>query len=415
MRIAILGSGASGAREHALARGLGGHDLWIVPGNAGTAQLGINVDINPENVDAVAAFAGLHAIDLVVVGPEGPLAKGVVDQLVRAGIPTFGPTQAAAQIETSKIWASKLMDGAHIPHPVSSVFSNPTAVSTFVRRYNKPVVVKADGLARGKGVWICQTHEEAAQAAALCAELYPGPIVVQELLSGKEVSVFCFTDGYNVSELVAACDYKRRDDGDKGPNTGGMGSYAWPTFWTEELASWVTEWVMKPAIRAMALRGTPFSGVLYAGLMLTEDGPKVLEFNCRLGDPEAQVILPLFRGDLAEVMFSCARGNLVPNTVGWDRTMFTVGVVVASPNYPDEVPGYLVEVPGLSQNGDPGTLVFHGATRFATDGARVLATGGRILTIVGLGGSLLEARQKAYGRMEEIRFPHHSREDIGRV
>lgn len=284
-----------------------------------------------------------------------------------------------------------------------------------MKGYGKPVVVKPDGLTGGKGAQICETYEKAARAAVLCADLYPGPIVVQECLSGPEVSVFCFTDGYNLSDLVAACDYKRRDDKNRGPNTGGMGSYAWPTFWTKELSAWIAECVMKPAIRAMALRGTPFCGVLYAGLMLTEDGPKVLEFNCRLGDPEAQVILPLFRGNLAKVMLSCVRGTLSSETVEWDKTLSVVGVVVASQRYPEkEETGYEIEMFGLE--GDDGdTLIFHGPTRVADDGVRILSNGRRMLTVVGKGTSLPKARKKAYTRMKGMKFPHHSRGDIGKM
>lgn len=403
MRIAVLGSGA---REHAITWILeaDGHDLWILPGNSGTVQLGTNVPIDPEDVDAVVAFARSQKIDLVVVGSEGPLAKGVVDRLPRLA---FGPTQAAARIETSKSFALDVMSKASIPCPYSWVFANPQAVCTFVKSYGKPVVIKADGLAKGKGVWVCPTPEEAVQAAALCAELYPGPIVVQELLLGTEVSVFGFTDGYNLSELVAACDKKRRDDGDTGPNTGGMGSSTWPEFWTEELASWVAEYVMKPAIREMARRGTPYVGVLYAGLMLTQDGPKVLEFNCRLGDPEAQVILPRFKGDLAKVMLSCIRGTLSSEMVEWDETLFVVGVVVASSDYPEaSVVDNEVEVSGLGKDDDD-TFILHGATMLSEDGTRILLKpkAGRILTVVGLGSSLPEAREKAYTRVGRIRIP----------
>jgi phosphoribosylamine---glycine ligase len=414
MRIAILGSGA---REHALALALGsgGHDLWVLPGNAGTTQLGVNIDIDPENVDTVVAFARQYTIDLVVVGPEGPLAKGVVNRLSQAGIPAFGPTQAAAQIETSKSFALGLMSQAHIPHPASWVFSNSREVCAFVQTYGKPVVIKADGLAKGKGVWVCETYEEAARAAALCADLYPGPIIVQEFLSGREVSVFAFTDGYHLSSLVAACDYKRRDDGDRGPNTGGMGSYAWPEFWNKDLEAEAFEWVMKPAIRFMAQMEIPFSGMLYAGLMLTKDGLKVLEFNCRLGDPEAQVILPLFRGNLAKVMLSCAKGTLSSEPAGWDKTRSAVGVVVASPRYPDEDPSFLTEVPGVLRDGDAQTLILHGTTEFATDGRRIFARGGRMLIVVGKGRSVAEARELVYNRLEGIEFPHHSRGDIGKV
>lgn len=401
MRIAILGSGA---REDALAWVLKkeGHDLWSLQGNAGTVQRGTNMDINPEEVDAVAVFAKAQAMDLVVVGPEGPLAKGVVDRLTRAGIPAFGPTRAAAQIEASKSFALDLMRQAHIPHPVSWVFANPQAVCAFVNGYGKPAVVKADGLTKGKGVWVCETYEEAARAAALCADLYPGPIVVQELLFGQEVSVFGFTDGYNLSELVAACDYKRRDNENKGPNTGGMGSYAWPSFWTEELSSWVSEWVMKPAIRAMALRGAPYVGVLYAGLMLTEQGPVVLEFNCRLGDPEAQVILPLFKGDLAEVMLGCAKGAFPLGMVAWDRGKSCVGVVIASDWYPEQAV-YDATVDGIAEM-DPEILVFRGSNA------------GRIMTVVGTAPTVSGARECLYRNLGLLRLHKASfRTDIGKM
>lgn len=398
MRIAILGSGA---REHALSWALADtHDLWILPGNAGTAQLGTNVDINPEDVDAVVAFAQSMAIDLVVVGSEGPLAKGVVDRLQQIGILAFGPTKAAAQLEASKSFALDVMRKVHILHPASWVFSNSQAVCTFVKGYDKPVVVKADGLAKGKGVWVCETYEEATRAAALCADLYPGLIIVQELLSGKEVSVFVFTDGFNISKPIAACDYKRLCDGNTGPNTGGMGSYAWPEFWTEELASWITEWVMKPAIREMALRGTPFSGVLYAGLMLTEDGPKVLEFNCRWGDPEAQVVLPLFRGNLVEVMLGCIRGTLSPEMVAWDKERSCVGVVITSDGYPEKSVSDAT-VDGLAAM-DPKILVFRGRKA------------GRIMTVVSLAPTVSGARDFLYHNLGLLILRQASfRTDIG--
>lgn len=416
MKIAILGFGA---REHALGIALkkkGSHFIYFLPGNAGTAQIGFNVAIDLGDVPSIVEFARLRQLDLVVVGPEGLLAKGVVDQLSLAGIPAFGPTQAAMQIEGSKSSALDLMGKSHIPHPRSWVFSNPQAVRTFVRKYNKPVVVKADGLAKGKGVWICQTDEEAFQAAMLCTEYYPGLIVVQELCFGPELSVFAFTDGFSISPLVAACDYKRLCDGDKGLNTGGMGSYTWPAFWNEQLEKEVLEWVMRPAIRAMARLGTPFSGMLFAGLMLTEQGLRVLEFNARPGDPESQVIFPLFKGDLAKVMLSCARGNLSPDMVEWDMTKHAVGVVVASPNYPELSVDYFHEVPGLLGDEGVDTFICHGNTRLTPDGKRVLVGAGRILTIVGIGGSVSEARAKVYSRLgEEIKFPHRARGDIAQI
>jgi len=407
MRVLILGGGA---REHALAWCLSKsskcESLFVWPGNAGTKQVAHNVHLNPDRL--IDHIVGLR-VDLVVIGPERFLAEGLVDKLAERRILVFGPTEAAARLETSKSFALEVMREVQIPHPESWVFSNPEAVATFAKRFGKPIVVKADGLAQGKGVWLCYTPKEAEQAARLCWELFPEqPIVVQELLEGREVSVFCFTDGWNISPLVAACDYKRLLNGDQGPNTGGMGSYAWPRFWREPLEQEIFQYVIRPVIRAMARKGTPFVGMLYAGLMLTKDGPKVLEFNARFGDPEAQVILPLLESDLLEIMCACSEGRLKEVPVSWNRRLHAVGVVMASGGYPGEYKsGYPIE--GL--NGDP--LVFHASTR--SEDRRVVTdnASGRVLTAVGTGSSLKEARKRAYKKMETIEFEDAQwREDI---
>lgn len=384
MRVLILGGGA---REHALAWRISQSpqcsSLFVWPGNGGTKQLRWNVCLNPDRlIDHIVALRP----DYVVIGPETFLQEGLVDKLAERGIPAFGPSQAAAQLETSKSFALKVMQEAHVPHPGSWVFSNPQAVVTFATTYKKPVVVKADGLTGGKGVWLCHTLEEVERYANLCWELHPEePIVVQELLEGQEVSVFAFTDGHNISSMVAARDYKRAFDGDRGPNTGGMGSYAWPYFWTTELEQEILEWIIRPIIRRMEMRGTPFAGVLYAGLMLTKEGPKVLEFNARLGDPEAQVILPLLETDFLEVCKAVYTQTLNQCEVRWRRDKSCVGVVIASNGYPEQaVPDAAVE--GLSKM-DPEILVFHGGNS------------GRLMTIVGRGASVPEARDYVYSNL----------------
>ncbi|MDP2735759.1 MAG: phosphoribosylglycinamide synthetase C domain-containing protein, partial [bacterium] len=278
----------------------------------------------------------------------------------------------------------------------------PKAAATYAKGLGRSVV-KADGLASGKGVWVCDTPEKAETASRLCWDMYPErPIVVQEFLEGREVSVFAFTDGYDISPLVAACDYKRLKDGNKGPNTGGMGSYSWPSFWDRDLEAWTELFVMKPAVRMLDYLGFPFCGVLYAGLMLTAEGPKVLEFNARFGDPEAQVILPLLQGDLVEIMQACVAGELRKASVSWRRDLFSVGVVMASAGYPGKHEQGRV-VFGLGKDQED-SMVLHGATR--QEGERVLtdSTSGRVLTVVGTGGSLAQARKAAYGRVETLGF-----------
>ena len=429
MKVLVVGSGA---REHALAwrlkRSPQVAGLWVAGGNSGTAELATNIPVSPEDVAGVVNLAKEIGADLVVVGPEQPLVDGLADRLSEVGIPAFGPSKAAAQIEASKSFARRVMVEAGVPSPDYRVFVDQTAALDFVVAHGEPVVVKADGLAAGKGVALCANAEEAVFAVKGCMDdrifgRAGDTVVVEEWLRGTEVSVFAFCDGENLSAPVAACDYKQVGDGDQGPNTGGMGSFAPPSFWTEELARQVSESILKPTIVRMAEMGCPYKGVLYAGLMFTREGPKVLEFNCRFGDPETQVILPLLESDPVDVMMACIEGTLAGHTVRWgDKSQ--VGVVMTSGGYPGAYETGK-EITGLKSNSrfdgpadtDTETLVFHaGAVRVNDDAGvgRVVTSGGRVLTVVGRGDSIEQAREQAYRRVAQIHFEGvQYRRDIG--
>ena len=407
MKVLIVGSGA---REHALAWRITQSPnltrLWVAGGNAGTTRLAENMEIRSSDVDALVAAAQDTSADLVVVGPEAPLALGLADRLDLLGIPVFGPSQAAAQIETSKGFALDLMRDAGVPCPEFHIFSDQTNALDHLKSHPGPVVVKADGLAAGKGVLLCQNSDEGALAIRECMSDRAfgeagDTVVLEEYLSGPEVSVFAFCDGENLSPLVAACDYKRLEDGNIGPNTGGMGSFAQPDLWNSGLAAQVGSTIMQPVLQAMANRGTPYKGVLYAGLMLTESGPKVLEFNCRLGDPETQVVIPLLASDPLELMMACAQGNLSKTDVLWDNKSY-VGVVMVSGGYPG---GFQTgfEITGLDEDGPEHTMVFQAGTKLGLGGTSLTA-GGRVLTVVGGGDSIESARERAYSRLERISF-----------
>lgn len=417
MKVLIVGSGG---REHALAWRVHQSpqltELCVASGNAGTARLATNIDVSPEDVAGVVEVARSKGIDLVVVGPEQPLAAGLVDRLQEAGIPAFGPTRAAAQIEASKGFAREIMRDAGVPGPEFRVFQDQQPALDFIHRHNGPVVVKADGLAAGKGVALCAGPEEAALAVQACmSDRIFGDagnsVVIEELLSGLELSVFAFSDGERLSDPVAACDYKRAGDGDTGPNTGGMGSFAPPDFWTPDLAEVIMRTVMRPVVEALAQRGVPYRGALYAGLMLTRDGPKVLEFNCRLGDPEAQVILPLLKGDPLEIMLACAQDRLAADLVRWSRNPH-VGVVMTSAGYPAK---YETGFPISGLNAEEAdSLVFHAGTRIESIEGQVVTNGGRVLTVVGWGDTLDDARASAYRRVGTVNFEGaYYRSDIG--
>ena len=420
MKVLLVGSGG---REHALAWRLKRSpqltDLWVAGGNAGTAQIATNLKVNPEDVAAVADTARSLGVDLVVVGPEQPLADGLVDRLGSAGIPAFGPSQAAAQLEASKSFARQVMLEAGIPSPEYRVFRDRSPALDFLHSHGGQVVVKADGLAAGKGVALCSSTEEAVIAVMGCMDdrIFGAAgdiVVIEEWLQGVEVSVFGFSDGEHISSLVAACDYKPIGEGDAGPNTGGMGSFTPPVFWNPQLAEEVSRTIMEPVIAAMARQGTPYRGMLYAGLMFTESGPKVLEFNCRFGDPETQVILPLLESDPIEVMTACIEGNLSQTQVCWGSQAH-VGVVMVSNGYPGPYATGL-EITGLDEE-ESDTIIFHAGAQLTGDGensGRVVTSGGRVLTVVGRGDSLDQAREAAYRRAEQIHFENaYYRRDIG--
>ena len=427
MKVLLVGGGG---REHALAwrirRSPALSRLWVAPGNYGTASLAENIDAGGE-VAPLAAAARRVAADLVVVGPEAPLAGGLVDALAADGIPVFGPSQAAARLESSKSFARELMRECGAPGPRFAVFREESDALDYLRRHPGPVVVKADGLAAGKGVFVCDDAAQAADAVRQCMSgrqlgAAGDVVVLEERLHGREVSVFAFCDGQRLSPLVAACDYKRLHDGDAGPNTGGMGSYSPPEFWTPQLAAAIETAVMRPVIDAMARRGHPYRGVLYAGLMLTADGPKVLEFNCRLGDPETQTLMPRLASDPLELMLACSRGQLRPDSVRWNDRCY-VAVVMASQGYPDRYETGL-PITGLDgggdgyndvaddEGGDDAATVFAAGVA-AGPGGRPVTAGGRVLAVVGGGATIAAARRRAYNRLRRINFAGaHWRGDI---
>ncbi len=402
MDVLVIGSGG---REHALAwrlaRDEGVRQVRIAPGNGGTAAVAEPVrDLDVRDVSAVARHAAHERYGLVVIGPEAPLAAGLADELASTRIPTFGPTRAAARLESSKAFAKEQMRRAGVPTGSAESFTDPDAALAHVRAAERPPVVKADWLAAGKGVVVPETAEEAEAAVReLFDSVAPGArVVLEERLAGTEVSAFALVSDEAVVPLAAACDYKRLGDGDTGPNTGGMGAYA-PVPWFERAAlEQVTAEVFEPIAWRMARDGFPYRGVLYAGLMLTDDGPMVLEFNARFGDPEAQVLLPMLDGDLAGALLGCAVGDrgLMEGSLGL-RSGAAVGVVIAAEGYPNApIAGRIVEGAEPSTAADDGELLcFHAGTARLPDG-RYETAGGRVLALVGRGATMRAARDAAY-------------------
>ena len=409
-RILVVGGGG---REHALCwrlrRDRPAARLFAAPGNAGIAELATLLPLAADDVGGLAAWCREGTPDLVVVGPDEPLALGLVDRLAAQGTRAFGPTAAAARIEASKAWAAEVLAAAGVPRPETWVFGSPDEADAFVRdRQGAALVVKADGLARGKGVVVCDTPDEAHAAIDEVGRRRAfgaagDRIVIQERLVGPELSVFALCDGRVARIIGMARDHKRLGDGDRGPNTGGMGAYA-PVFDADAAApvgieAGIEADILAPTLRELRRRGAPFSGFLYAGLMLTPSGPRVLEFNSRLGDPEAQVILPLLRFDLADAMLAAVVGGLSgfepPRPQG-----AAVCVVLASGGYPGAYQSGM-EIEGLAALG-PDVLAFHAAT--TRDGQRLLTAGGRVVGITGLGASLGEARERAYAGVGQVRF-----------
>ena len=401
-----------GGREHALAWKLARSPritrLIVAPGNGGTAAL--NAPLDPLDVPALVALALAEAVDLVVVGPEAPLAAGAADALA-AGVRCFGPTAAAARLETSKAFAKDLMVRAGIPTARYRIFEDPAAAAAFVRGVPWPFVIKADGLAAGQGVFLPHSLDDAlAVISKVMVERAFGEagaqIVVEERLDGEEVSVLAFCDGRRAVPMLPARDYKRALDGDLGPNTGGMGAFAPALSLDADALAAVQRDILQPALDAARELESPFVGVLYAGLMITDEGPRVLEFNCRFGDPEAQVLLPLLDADLVQIMLACVDGALCEDMVRWHPGA-AVAVVMASQGYPG--PHRLGLPISIAPVAD--ALVFHAGTC----GARRLQTaGGRVLAVTGLGGDLVGARERAYVGVDAVQFDGASwRRDIG--
>jgi phosphoribosylamine---glycine ligase len=418
VKILIVGNGG---REHALLWKLKQDapdaELFITRGNGGTGALATAIPLGADEIQALAGWVENEKVDLTVVGPEAPLAAGIVDHFAARGLIVFGPTQRAAEIESSKAFAKGLMDRHGIPTAAFCAFQKLGAAESWVRERGGPLVVKASGLAAGKGVLICPTTEEAIEAVR---EMLSGAsfgtagqeIVVEEFMEGEELSVFALTDGTNVLPMVAAQDHKRVGEGETGPNTGGMGAYAPVSIATPELMARITDQVLLPTVRAMVKEDRPFRGLLYAGLMLTADGPKVVEFNCRFGDPETEVVLPLLASPLLPVLLAIARGESIEGmTLDW-KPAAAVTTVLATGGYPGDYPtGIPIDV-DAGVAGMEGVTVFHAGTR--EKDARLVTAGGRVMAVTAVAPTVQQAAERSRGAAEAIRFDgRHYRRDVG--
>ncbi len=416
MNVLLIGSGA---REHTLAWKLRQsprlNDLFSAPGNPGTAQLGTNLSISDPEGDTIVRACREHKIDLVVVGNEDPLAAGLIDRLAVEGIAAFGPARAAAQIEWSKVFAKDLMARHGIPTSPFAVFDNAAAARAYVESQEEGIVIKPEGLTKGKGVIVPKTKAEALEALSAIMEQREfgasgDRVVIERRLSGPEVSAHAFTDGKTVAHMPFSCDHKPVFDGNRGPNTGGMGAYS-PAGWLAgSTAAAISSSVTEAAIRALADEGRPYRGVLYPGLMVTDRGPMVVEFNSRFGDPEAQVLLPRLQTDLLDVCWAVANNKLHEIELSWSDEV-CVGIVLASGGYPGAYETGL-PIQGLDDI-DADVMIFHAGTRRGDDG-RIVTAGGRVLTVVATGETMAGAREKAYRNVERIHFDGmHYRHDIG--
>ncbi len=418
MKILVVGSGG---REHAIAwrlsRDAEGHELYCAPGNAGTAGIAVNVDVKAEDVAGIAAWATVNHPDLVVVGPEAPLVKGLVDSLSAIGVPVFGPVMAGARMEGSKRFAKEVMDAAGVPTGKAEVFTDAESAKKALPSFGLPVVIKADGLAAGKGVIVAETSE---QAEAAIDDMLVGnkfgaagaEVLIEEFLHGEECSILALVDGNDAVLLPSSQDHKRVFDGDKGPNTGGMGAYSPAPVVTGDKLPMIKEKIIMPVVRELKKRGIVYRGVLYAGLMVNDEnsnprGPlaksgstvNVVEFNARFGDPETEAVLPRLGGSFATALLHTAQGRLSPEDVVV-RDEVAATVILASGGYP----GSYEKGKAISGIGNDGgnTIVFHCGTK--RDGDAVVTSGGRVLSVTGLGASLREAVDRAYARIGEISF-----------
>jgi phosphoribosylamine--glycine ligase len=415
MQALVIGSGG---REHALAWKLLQSPqvtrIYCAPGNGGMQQLPRcqSVALAATDIEGLVRFATVQGIRLTVVGPELPLVQGIVDAFQAAGLPIFGPSRAAAQLEGSKLWAKQLMQEAGIPTARATGFAELSAAVAYLDSQSFPVVIKKDGLAAGKGVTVAQNREEAVQALEAALAKPGDQVLIEEFIPGQEVSVLALTDGQICVPLPPAQDYKRLGEGDTGPNTGGMGAHA-PAdhLVTPEGLARIQTQILDPTLEALQRRGIRYQGVIYAGLMITPSGdPYVLEYNCRFGDPEAQVILPLLENPLDEVLLACIEGRLAQIQLKW-KPGYAACVVMAAPGYPDAYERG-IPVSGLDAAAATGALVFHAGTRQA--GKQLLSDGGRVLCLTGQGATLSEALRQAYAAVEQVQFPKaYYRSDIG--
>jgi phosphoribosylamine--glycine ligase len=417
VKVLVVGSGG---REHALVWKIRQSKLvsqvFCAPGNGGIAEIAQTFDIDPTDFDQLIQLVKEKEIDLTVVGPEAPLVAGIVDAFQEAGLTIFGPTKAAAQIEGSKSFAKKLMKKYKVPTGEAAIFDSYPAALAYLKASKPPFVIKADGLAAGKGVTIATSWEMAEKALkAYFIDKKFGPagerVLIEEYLSGPELSMLAFADGEKILPIAPAQDYKRVFDGDQGPNTGGMGSYSPVPLVSEKIYTEIVEKILKPTISGLKTEGIDYKGVLYAGLILTDAGPKVLEFNCRFGDPESQAILPRLQSDLVEIMVAVCKGELANYSLNWDPRP-CVTIVAASQGYPEKYEtGF--EISGLESAARlQDVVVFHAGTK-RRNGC-ILTSGGRVLNIAALGEDFSAAREKAYEALKRIDFcGMHYRRDIG--
>ncbi len=421
MKVLIVGSGG---REHAIAWKVAQSKkvdkIYCAPGNAGISEVAECVPIGAMEFDKLVAFAKEKEIDLTVIGMDDPLVGGIVDVFEKEGLRVFGPRKNAAILEGSKAFSKDLMKKYHIPTAAYETFTDPEKALEYLETAKMPIVLKADGLALGKGVLICQTLEEAKEGVkTLMMDKKFGSagdeIVIEEFMTGREVSVLSFVDGNIVKIMSSAQDHKRAKDGDQGLNTGGMGNFSPSPFYTEKVDEFCKKYIYQPTVDAMKAEGRPFKGVIFFGLMLTSEGPKVLEYNARFGDPEAQVVLPRLENDIVDVFEACIDGTLDKVDLKFDNDRATVCVILASDGYPVEYKkGFPIE--GLEKfKGKDDYYVFHSGTKF-NDKGQIVTNGGRVLGVTATGKDLKEARKKAYEATEWVSFENkYMRHDIGRA
>ena len=421
MKILIIGGGG---REHAIAwkaaQSSRVEKIYCAPGNAGISQIAECVPIGVMEFDRLLEFAKEKEIDLTIVGMEDPLVGGIVDRFEEAGLRIFGPRKNAAILEGSKAFSKNLMKKYGIPTAAYETFTEPEAALSYLETAKFPIVLKADGLAQGKGVLICKTKEEAKEGVQTLmldkkfAEA-GNEIVAEEFLTGREVSVLSFVDGNTIRIMTSAQDHKRAMDGDQGLNTGGMGTFSPSPFYTEEVDAFCKKYIYQPTVDAMAAEGRPFKGIIFFGLMLTPEGPKVLEYNARFGDPETQVVLPRLENDIVDLFEACIDGTLDQTELKFDNSRATVCVMLASAGYPLEYKKGL-PITGLERfEGLDGYYVFHSGTKLDGEG-RIVTNGGRVLGVTANGATLKEARENAYRAAEWVNFENkYMRRDIGKA